>query len=308
MNDNDKQILLSFNLVENVTEKEYFKNLYALSNNYINNYRIEQIKKKNGKKRTIYIPSLFLKEIQKKILHNILEKMDVSIYAKAYRKGFSLVDNTKGHVDNNLILKLDIYKFFDNISFEDVYGIFYQKYSKSISVLLASLCTYTGFLPQGTPTAAYLSNLVLKDFDYLVGEWCCEHKIAYTRYSDDMTFSGDINVSEVVNFIKTCLKKYGFRLNYDKICLVGKNQTQKVTGLVVNEKVNIDRKYRKRIRQEMYYIKKYGIREHLKFLGISNKDRYLNSLIGRINFVYSITNLQEFLAYREYIYKLKNEG
>lgn len=116
----DSKILLSFNLLENVTEKEYFKYLYCLSNNYINNYKIIKVKKKNGKMRTIYVPAYALKKVQRKILHNVLEKYELSVYAKAYRKGISLIDNAKGHLNKKVILKLDIYKFFDNISFEEV--------------------------------------------------------------------------------------------------------------------------------------------------------------------------------------------
>ena len=301
----DSKILLSFNLLENVTEKEYFKYLYCLSNNYINNYKIIKVKKKNGKMRTIYVPAYALKKVQRKILHNVLEKYELSVYAKAYRKGISLIDNAKGHLNKKVILKLDIYKFFDNISFEEVYGVFRKKYSKNVSVLLANLCTYAGFLPQGTPTAAYLSNLVLKDFDYLVGQWCEEKNIVFTRYSDDMTFSGDFDIKDLITFLKSALSKYGFRLNYDKIFVIAKHKKQKVTGLVVNKKINVEKEYRKKIRQEIYYIQRFGLKDHLRILGFKDKEKYLNSLRGRINFVYFVTKSKEFLEYRDYVNGLK---
>ena len=307
MDNSDKNLLLSFNLVKNVTDSVYFKTLYSLSNNYINNYRVIKIIKKNGKLRTIYVPSDILKEVQRNILHNILEKMEVSFYARAYKKGVFLFENAVDHVNKRVIVKLDIYKFFDNITFEHVYNIFIKKYSKKISVLLASLCTYTGFLPQGTPTASYLSNLILKDFDFMIGTWCETKKISYTRYSDDMTFSGDFDVSVLIQFVKGMLKKYGFRLNREKVHIVSNGKCQCVTGLVVNDKVNVKREYRNFIRKEMYYIKKYGLDSHLSYLNIKDKALYLQSLLGRINFVYSVTKSDLYYDYREYILKLKNE-
>lgn len=302
MNDKDYDILISLNLLDKyVSINGYLKELYTISNNYINNYNIFKIKKKNGKYRTIYEPLPNLKRIQKKILDNYLSKLYISDYAKAYRKNYTLIDNVKDHINKKIILKLDIYKFFDNISFMDIYLNCFSNLPKKVGILLTNLCAYADLLPQGAPTSSSISNIIMKDFDELVGDWCKKRNISYTRYCDDMTFSGDFIPSEIIHFIKAELKKKGFKLNKDKIQIITKGHKQKVTGLVINEKVNTDRKYRQKIRQELYYINKYGLEEHLTKLGISNKYKYLNNLLGRINYVLFINPSKEFIDYKNII-------
>ena len=75
-----------------------------------------------------------------------------------------------------------------------------------------------------------------------------------------------------------------------------------VTGIVVNEKMNVKKDYKKTIRQEIYYIKKFGLDEHLKRLGISDKQQYVLSLKGRIDFVLqTIPNEYEFVEYKDFL-------
>ena len=102
------EFLLSLNLLNCKDEKKYIKTIYSLSNNIENNYKIYNIKKKNGKLRKIYEPNNILKHIQRKILENILNNKSISIYAKAYHKGISLKDNALPHLNKDVILKLDI--------------------------------------------------------------------------------------------------------------------------------------------------------------------------------------------------------
>ena len=102
-------------------------------------------------------------------------------------------------------------------------------------MLLTYLCTYYNVLPQGAPTSAYISNLVMKAFDEELGGWCKENNISYTRYSDDMTFSGNFNPSVVIIRVRKMLRSLGLKLNDKKIAVIGKNKQQLVTGIVVNE-------------------------------------------------------------------------
>ena len=297
------EFLLSFNLLKTKDIKKYKNVLYYLSNNIDGNYIEYEIPKRNGKFRTIYEPSEILKTVQRNILHNILEEKRVSKYATAYKKGISLKDNALPHVNNKIILKLDIKNFFDNITFNMVYKKCFREeiYTKSFGILLTKLCTYNNKLPQGAPTSSYISNIIMREFDEVIGKYCFSNNINYTRYSDDLTFSGNFNVSYVINLVKDELKRNGFKLNYNKIHVIRNNKRQVVTGIVVNEKINMCKEYKRKIRQEMYYIKKYGLSEHLNKLKISNKDKYLNNLLGRINFVFDVTNDKIFLKYRDYL-------
>lgn len=174
-------------------------------------------------------------------------------------------------------------------------------------MLLTYLCTYNGYLPQGAPTSSYISNLVMKDFDDELGSWCDKNNISYTRYSDDMTFSGDFNSSLVIKKVKDMLSKLGFELNKNKIHIIKQNQQQKITGIVVNEKIQVERKYRKEIRKGIYYIKKYGLDSHLNRINCKNKEKYLSKLYGKILFVLQINNNdKDFINYKKYILDVLN--
>ena len=301
--------LLSLNLFNCKDEKKYIKTLYSISNNIEKNYKIYKIKKRNGKYRTIYEPNSLLKHIQKQILVNILNNKSISKYAKAYHTGISLKDNVIPHINKDIILKLDIKDFFENISFVDIYNSCFpiEYFPKSVGMLLTYLCTCDEHLTQGSPTSAYISNLVMKDFDEVLGVWCEERDISYTRYSDDMTFSGNFNPSEIIIKVRKMLYKLGLQLNNDKIHVVNKSSCQNVTGIVVNEKAQVNSKYRKEIRQEIYYIKKFGLESHLKYKNVEiNTEKYLNTLYGRILFVLQINeNDNEFKEYKSFISNLK---
>lgn len=301
--------LLSLFLIDNKNRNEYIKKLYAISNNIQNNYKVYKIKKNSEGYRTICEPSETLKYIQRQILKNVLSERRVSEYAKAYKYGAKLYDNALPHIGKDIILKLDIKDFFDSITFSQVYKYCFpiEYYPKSVGMLLTKLVTYYDHIPQGAPTSSYISNLVMREFDESVGKFCKDKNISYTRYSDDMTFSGSFNVSEVIKFVNNELKHLGFVLNKKKIHVISNSRRQSVTGLVVNEKVQVSRKYRDKIRQEVYYIKKFGLDEHLnniKYKG--DKKDYLNSLKGRILFVCSVNSSLEFNEYLKYIDRLKS--
>ena len=305
------EFLLSLNLLNCKDLKKYIKTIYSISNNIEKNYKIYKIKKCNGKYRTIYEPNSILKQIQKQILVNILNNKSISKYAKAYHKGIQLKDNAIPHINKEMILKLDIKDFFENISFLDIYNSCFpiEYFPKSVGMILTYLCTYDNHLTQGSPTSAYISNLVMKEFDEELGNWCNLRNISYTRYSDDMTFSGAFNPSELITKVRKMLYKLGLELNNDKIHIVYKSSSQNVTGIVVNEKMQVNVKYRNKIRQEIYYIKKFGLSSHLKKCDINiDSKRYLNILYGRVLYVLQINeNDKEFIKYRQFIENLKRQ-
>ena len=297
------EFLLSLKLFNCKDKKKYLNTIYSISNNIENNYKIYKIKKKNGKYRTIYEPNSLLKHIQRQILVKILDNKAISKYAKAYHKGINLKDNAIPHLNKELILKLDIKDFFENISFIDVYNSCFsiEYFPKSVGMILTYLCTYDDYLMQGAPTSAYISNLVMKEFDEVLGLWCEENNISYTRYSDDMTFSGEFNPREVIVKVRKMLYKLGLELNNKKIHIIHKSSNQNVTGIVVNEKVQVSAKYRKEIRQEIYYIRKFGLESHLKKRNIDIEKE-------KILYVLQINNKDnEFNKYKKFMNDFKNK-
>ena len=284
------------------------KTLYGLSNNIDKHYHNAFIPKSDGTKRKLSVPDLILKMVQRSIADNILAYYPVSKYAKAYAFGTNVQKNAKPHVGKKKILKLDIEGFFDNIIYSRVKDVvFYkEKFSEPIRILLSMLCYHRDSLPQGAPTSPAITNIIMYEFDEKIGSYCEQKGIAFTRYCDDMTFSGDFDEKEVIELVKCELKKLGLFLKNRKTAVIPNTKRQTVTGIVVNEKINLTKEYKKKIRQEMYYITKFGLEEHLKRIGDIDKQKYLLSLKGRIAFVLQTTPKdKEFLEYKNIIAKEK---
>ena len=284
------------------------KTLYGLSNNLEKHYHNVFIPKSDGTKRKLSVPDLILKNVQRSIVDNILAYYPISKYATAYKVGSSVQKNARPHINKKKILKLDIEGFFDNIIYSRVKDVvFYEdKFSEPIRILLTMLCYYRESLPQGAPTSPAITNIIMYDFDERIGAYCSERGIAYTRYCDDMTFSGEFDEREIITLVREELRKLGLFLKNRKTALINNSKRQTVTGIVVNEKINITKEYKKKIRQEIYYIEKFGLENHAKNQGITDVNGYLVSLQGRIAFV--IQTCPEDCEFKRYRDILKNES
>lgn len=267
------------------------KTLYGLSNRLGRHYRRVQIPKRDGGIRTLSVPDAPLKAVQGQIARVLLPQLPVSGYAKAYRDCSSVLDNARPHVGRPAVLKLDILKFFDSVRYSAVKDAAFPawKYSEPLRILLAMLCYYQESLPQGAPTSPAISNLVLYGFDRRVGAWCRGRGIAYTRYCDDMAFSGDFDAGEVISQVEGELGKQGLLLNRRKTKLLRPGTRQIVTGVVVNEKPHAPAGYRRRLRQELYYCQKYGVAGHLERIGCPDTaGQYTRRLLGKVDFALQI--------------------
>lgn len=207
------------------------------------------------------------------------------------------------------MLKLDISHFFDSIDDDAVYLVM-KRLGLSIpaTTLLTHLCIYKARLPQGAPTSSYIANLVMMQFDERLGSWCSERNITYTRYCDDMTFSGnkaDIRSANVVGKVRRMLYRMGLTLNDKKTVFISSSQQQRVTGVVVNEKPTLSRSQKRSLRQEVYYCQKYGAAKSINRRGLDiSPDKYLHSLLGRIAFALQIE--PENAEIKEYFETVKN--
>lgn len=283
--------------------KEYLKNATKHTPSF---YRDFQIKKKNGTLRTISEPLPSLKEIHIWILENILANVKLSPFAKAYRKKIRIFENLKFHKNQPIVYTIDLKDFFCSINTDAVEAIFKSLgYSLLISNLLAKLCTKDNSLPQGAPTSPCLSNIFFKETDNLIANYCLEQKIKYTRYADDLSFSGEFNENVLLEFVKNSIEKIGLKINEDKIRLMRTGSRQTVTGIVVNEKPQVVFYKRNKLRQDLFYIKKFGLAGHMSHRKIE-KTNYLEHLLGKINFVLQINpDDKEFQGYMTYLIELK---
>lgn len=295
-----QELLISLKLFGKTawTHEKQIAALYTLSNHIENHYTPTTIAKRDGGLRRLFAPDPLLKKVQKNILHNILNQMPVSPCATAYQKGTGIIANAALHTEKKYLLKLDIENFFGTISFPMVYrhafpGVLFPP---AVRTLLTSLCCYEDYLPQGAPTSAAISNLVMKPFDEYIGKWCSRQEITYSRYCDDMTFSGEFDRHTVKNKVQHFLQAMGFSLNEKKTKWLTQHKRQSVTGIIVNQKIQVPAEYRKAVRKEIYYCRKYGVISHLTQLndltylpagqqGVSN---YLAVLLGKVNFILQV--------------------
>ena len=261
------------------------RTLYALSNAPQRHYHKAVLRKKDGGTRTLLVPDEPTKIVQRAILSNLLAYEPVSPAAAAYRPAFGPERGARLHVGAKKVLTLDVRGFFDHIRYPDVKNCAFPKerYSEALRVLLARLCCPFESLPQGAPTSPAISNLVMREFDETMLSYCAARGIAYSRYCDDMTFSGDFDAGELAKFAADLLGARGMTLNRKKTRVRTNAQRQRVTGLVVNERVRTDRDYRRALRQELYYCQKYGIEAHAARKNITGgAENYARSLLGRV--------------------------
>jgi len=259
--------------------------------------RIE-IPKKSGGVRVLYAPFCGLKYAQWMILKQILENLPVSPYATAYIPKKRLTDNAAPHVGHTYLLKMDITDFFDSISFLQVISSAFPSalYPPQVGAMLTKLCCRNERLPQGAPTSPMLSNIVMRRFDNMLGGWCRERGITYTRYCDDLTFSADVPLYAVYRKACAMLEEMGFTVNPQKTRFIKNSNRQTVTGITVNEKVSIPADYKRQLRQELHYAIKFGVGNSVMrgnktaFIcnGKPDADRYYRHLKGKIYFVLSV--------------------
>lgn len=280
-------------------------------------YHFYQISKKNGGKREISVPHAQLKFIQKWIKTRILDRLDFPENAHGYIKKKSILTNALNHTGNEAILNIDLKKFFDSISEFRVYHLFKTLgYHTNLSVDLAKLCTsqisdayfntFTddekelfesfydnsiGVLPQGACTSPAISNLICNRLDRRFSAYAKNNAINYSRYSDDITFSGDLDNLPSFNLIKKIVEEEKFHVNMDKVKLRTNGQRRQVTGLIVDNSVRVPKAFKKTIYRHLYFCEKFSPKVHFDYLSKKNKVEkgYQKEwLFGKIRFVYSI--------------------
>lgn len=241
------ELLTQFNLpiLHNLEDLSYSiglskKILFLFSNQKINKkfYSFFEITKKNGNKRKICAPNHQLKLVQKWILVNILSKLNVSDRAKAFCYGINgIKENAELHKTRLYLLEIDIKDFFNNIKRDRVYTLFRRKgYCCSIAGILANICTFDGYLPQGGICSPILSNLVCNSLDKRIIGLCDKRDIMYSRYADDMTFSSNEKSSlrRILPLIEKIIKEEGFELNKNKTRFLSPGSKKCITGITIN--------------------------------------------------------------------------
>jgi RNA-directed DNA polymerase len=272
-------------------------------------YTEKTITKKNGNLRNLLVPPLFTKNMQKKIKNIINEyyRPTSAIHGFIISKDDdtrNIVSNAKVHVKKRIVINLDIENFFDTINFGRVRGLFLSKpfsLNNKIATRIAQLTTYDNKLPQGAPTSPLISNIICNKMDHHLIKVAKSNGYTFTRYADDITFSTNKRIypSDIENIIleiKNVINNNGFNINESKTRVQDKYESQVVTGLKVNEKVNINRKFIRVIRSMLFSWFRDGLdvasenhfkthtNQNVKYI-TDKSQSFQNILIGKIAFL-----------------------
>jgi RNA-directed DNA polymerase len=243
-----------------------------------NHYRTFSIGKRGGGQRDIASPRFFLKTIQYWIKSYVLCHLAIHESCHAYLRGKSIITNAYSHVGKAFVANIDIENFFGSISRDHVFRLLRKNdIGEKLSGAVANLVTYEGHVPQGAPTSPAISNALLFDFDEAITNYCVTSNLSYTRYADDMTISGDTrgSIESAIEKCSVLLSNYKLKLKKEKTRIASHQSSQRVTGLVVNEKIQPPREYQRRIRSmfhnaylypEQYLERINELRGHLSYL------------------------------------------
>ncbi|MFJ2486311.1 retron Ec67 family RNA-directed DNA polymerase/endonuclease [Pseudomonas sp. NPDC087639] len=261
-------------------------------------YTTFTIPKKSGATRIIHAPCPELKNLQSvvsKYLQDCLDEINESksisrSLSHGFKRGYSIVTNASVHKHRRLVLNLDLEDFFGSINFGRVRGFFITNNNfslqPSVATVLAQIICFDNSIPQGSPCSPVVSNLIGHLLDIKLAKLASETKCTYSRYADDLTFStnkqqfpadiilpGPLPHDWVVGArLEKIIRKCGFAVNNKKTRLQYRNSRQDVTGLTVNQKVNVPAEYRRRARAMAHKLFETG-NFHVEKLSIADSGK-----------------------------------
>jgi retron-type reverse transcriptase len=261
-----------------------------------------EVPKRSGGTRILSAPHKRLKAAQRWILANVLNRLPPTDAAHGFVPKRGIVSNAAPHVGKPVVVNLDLENFFPSITFPRIRAVFERYgYSGAVATILALLCTesprmtanYAGAtyevatgpraLPQGAPTSPALSNQVARKLDRRLLGVAAKLGLTYTRYADDLTFSGgaDLKIGWVLAKVRHIAAEEGFRVNEKKTRVMRNSAAQMVTGIVVNEKPSLCRAELRRLRAILHRAKSNGLESQNR----DGRPNFRAHLAGKIAFV-----------------------
>jgi retron-type reverse transcriptase len=262
------------------------------------------VPKKNGGERILSAPHLALARAQQWIFQEIVSKLHAEPAAHGFLSGRSILTNARPHSGQRIVVNLDLEGFFPSIAFSRVRRVFERAgYSPAVATIMALLCTespraaavFEGVtyhvatgprgLPQGACTSPGLSNQVARRLDRRLSGLASKLGMVYTRYADDLTFSGDEGLEGRVGYllarVRHIAQEEGFCVNESKTRVQRRNRKQMVTGLVVNDRPGVPRSEVRRLRAILHRARLEGL-DRQNRSGIPDFRAWLR---GKIEFV-----------------------
>jgi RNA-directed DNA polymerase len=202
--------------------------------NKVNHYGRFDIPKWDGSPRTITPPREPIKDWQYSLKSYLSKKFTPAKAAHGGVRGCSTMTNAEPHVDQDVVLNLDIKGFFPNTRPSQIRKALEKLHARpEVAEVIADILTFEDKLPQGSPASVVMCNLLLLDLDHAIGGVCKARDFTYTRYIDDITVSGSNRIEDFRQKIKGFILDLGYSISEDR--LTPRSECQVVTGLVVNE-------------------------------------------------------------------------
>lgn len=249
----------------------------------VTHYRRFLLPKKTGGHRQISAPMRRLKVAQRWVLTEVLDKVSLHEAAHGFRHGRSIVSNARPHVGADVVINLDLQDFFPSVSQRRVKGVFKSLgYSEAVATALSLVCsepevdeveldgqTYyvargQRHLPQGSPASPAVTNLLCRRLDARLAGLAGALGFVYTRYADDLTFSarglaaGSVQVGKLLRGVKDIVEHEGFTVHPKKTRVMRRGRQQEVTGVVVNDRLSVDRETLRKFRATLFQVEKDG--------------------------------------------------
>ena len=264
----------------------------AFSENTDAHYTLKAIPKKAGGRRLLMVPLPLLKRAQQRLLAELVRKLPVHEAAHGFRVQRNTLTGASIHVGKDVVIGLDIADFFPSFTFRRVSGYFRSRgYGRGISVALANLTTNRlldtitkdgkrwkypkrnafpelfehpphPILPQGAPTSPGIANAICWRMDKRLAALALKFGGYYTRYADDLTFSGFGDMARgaerLIKLVRKIVETEGLALNEKKTRVMRQGRQQRVTGVVVNDQTNVSRRDFDRLKAILHNCIKHG--------------------------------------------------
>ena len=221
-------------------------------------YREFKIPKRKGGFRKITTPYPTLHLLQARIKSKFFDDFKIHTKAYAFENGKNAIEHARLHCGSKELLTLDINDFFSNIKRDKVFSIFYELgIDSDLAKQLSYLCTLDGALPQGACTSPKLSNAIFHHLDCRLEKLAQSFSLEYSRYADDLAFSGEKVPKRFIGIVDKILSDGNFKLNVGKTKLKVEGSKKIITGVSISSgKVKAPKSFKRELRAQIFELEK----------------------------------------------------
>ncbi len=276
-------------------------------------YRYRWITRPSAVPRLLEAPTPLLRAVLRRALDDVLSWVPVHPAAHGFVRGRSALTNAAAHVGTNTLVCMDLRTFFSSITAARVNGLFRAMgYPESVAWTLTGLCTNqtpvrvlskmpdgggssaryrlraelrARHLAQGAPTSPALANLICFTLDQRLAGYATTAGLTYTRYADDLAFSGrKINADGLIRGVTRIAHEEGFAVNTTKTRVGNAHQRHEITGLVTNDRLGVPREYHEQLRAVLHDARHNGVEPANR----AEHPHFQAHLDGRVGWVESV--------------------